>query len=443
MAGVAEEGTGSDGSAGAQARPARRGLDPLKPKVFENRRHKLALVEHLRSLIEAADLSSKHVASGLALSASALSKYLSGERLPHRSTVEAIIQLCGASEEVRALTLRLHTAALGEANPAFAERLVMADAYEETLVLHDQVQARLEDTLGEQRRRQADYDDLLARHETTSQALATAEDDLRTQRQHHQDETARLNTLLQEQQDARRRDRTAFDAQLDQARADHGEQLRAREAEEARLRQDLLAQESKIRSFRGLLEDSAAEATALRQERDRLRVESARLREDLVGLRVELAAAEARDDQAEDGMLAPALVAVGQVLDRRPVAQEGGEEAGRPRVAGGATQHGNPVVPSVAARPAPNPADGVDALKRASVGFIVVGMVLLLIGPFLHTGGPMADSRATAAGWCIGSGVVLLLTGLILMVVRDVKNTPAAVDPDDSYDYTYNFPPMV
>ncbi|MFE1794034.1 hypothetical protein ACFW7J_37475 [Streptomyces sp. NPDC059525] len=447
MAGVAEEGTGKGGSAGGEARPARRGLDPLKPEVFKNRPHKRALVEHLRSLIGAADLASKQVASGAALSASALSKNLSGERLPHRSTIEAIIQLCGASEEVRALSLRLHTAALGEAHPAFAERLVMADAYEETVLLHDRLQARLQDVLGEQRRRQADYDDLLARHERTTHALATAKDELRTQRQHHQEETSRLNTLLQEQQDAHQRDRTAFDARLGQARADHQEQLRAREEEEARLRRDLLAQEDKIRSFRGLLEDSAAEASALRQERDRLRVESARLREDLVGLQVELAAAEAgRDNPGDgDGMLAPALLAVGQVLDRHPAPQESGEAAGRPRVARGATRHSNPVTPSVADQPEPGSTPKADRLKRPSAGFIAAGMVLLLTGPFLHTGGPMADSRPTAAGWwCIASGVVLLLTGLILMTVRDVKNTPAATaDPDEPYDYTYNFPPMV
>ncbi|KJY24048.1 hypothetical protein, partial [Streptomyces katrae] len=95
------------------------------------------------------------MASGAALSASALSKNLSGERLPHRSTIEAIIQLCGVSEEVRALSLRLHTAALGEVHPAFAERLVMADAYEEIVLLYNRLQARLEDVLGEQRRRQA------------------------------------------------------------------------------------------------------------------------------------------------------------------------------------------------------------------------------------------------------------------------------------------------
>ncbi|MFF4012769.1 hypothetical protein [Streptomyces sp. NPDC001717] len=77
------------------------------------------------------------------------------------------------------------------------------------------------------------------------------------------------------------------------------------------------------------------------------------------------------------------------------------------------------------------------------MGFIAVAMMLMLIGPFLHTGGPMADSRPTAAGWwCIGSGVVLLLTGLILMTVRDVKNAPAA-EPDDSFHYTCGFPPLM
>ncbi|KJY24042.1 hypothetical protein, partial [Streptomyces katrae] len=244
------------------------------------------------------------------------------------------------------------------------------------------------------------YDDLLARHERTTQALATAEDELRTQRQHHQEETLRLNTLLQEQQDAHLRDCTAFEARLGRARADHEDQLRAREEEEARLRRDLLAQEDKIRSFRGLLEDSAAEASALRQERDRLRVESARLREDLVGLQVELAAAEAgRDNPAGDGMLAPALLAVGQVLDRHPAPQESSEAAGRLRVARGATRHSNPVTPSVADHPEPGSTPKADRLKRPSAGFVAVGMVLLLTGPFLHTGGPMADSRPTAAGW--------------------------------------------
>ncbi|MFD7787686.1 hypothetical protein ACFV4Q_32035 [Streptomyces nojiriensis] len=442
MTGVAEEGTGGEGSAGGEPRPpARRPLNPLKPEVFRNRPHKLALVEHLRSLIGAADLASKHVAPGVALSASALSKNLSGDRLPHRSTVEAIIQLCGASEEVRALSLRLHTAALGEAHPAFAERLVMADAYEETVILHDRVQARLEDALGEHRRQQAAYDDLQARHETTSQALTTAESALRTQRQHHQRETTRLNTLLQQEQDARRHDRTAFDARLDQARAEHDEQVRAREEEEARLRQDLLTQENRIQAIRVLLEDSAAEATSLRQERDRLRVESARLREDLVGLQVELAAAGAgQDTHAEDVTLAPALLAVGQVLDRHPVPQENGEAAGRPQVAQGATHldggTGNP-------EPEPDPTDSTSGLKRAFAGTAALGMLLLLIGLFLHTGGPMSQARpTTGVGWCLGIGVFMLVTGLILLAAHDVKSAPVT-DPDDSYHHTCGFPPLM
>ncbi|MFF2789728.1 hypothetical protein ACFVT6_23725 [Streptomyces sp. NPDC058049] len=449
MTGVAEEGTGGEGPAGGEPRrPARRPLNPLKPEVFRNRPHKLALVEHLRSLIGAADLASKHVAPGVALSASALSKNLSGDRLPHRSTVEAIIQLCGASEEVRALSLRLHTAALGEAHPPFAERLVMADAYEEAVILHDRVQARLEDALGEHRRQQADYDDLLARHETTSQALAAAEDALRTQRQHDQRETTRLNTLIEAEQDARRRDRTAFDARLDRARAEHEEQVRAREEEEARLRQDLLTQENRIQAIRSLLEDSAAEATSLRQERDRLRVESARLREDLVGLQMELAAAEAdQDTHVEDVTLAPALLAVGQVLDRHPVPQENGEAAGRPQVAQGATHldggTGNPVPPSAAALPEPDPTDGTDGLKRAFAGTAALGMLLLLIGLFLHTGGPTSQARpTTGVGWCLGVGVFMLVTGLILLAARDVKSAPA-VDPDDSYHHTCGFPPLM
>ncbi|MFG2974547.1 hypothetical protein ACGFYY_16340 [Streptomyces sp. NPDC048331] len=450
MTGVAEEGTGGEGPAGSgePRPPARRPLNPLKTEVFRNRPHKLALVEHLRSLIGAADLASKHVAPGVALSASALSKNLSGDRLPHRSTVESIIRLCGASEEVRALSLRLHTAALGEAHPAFAERLVMADAYEEAVVLHDRVQARLEDALGEHRRQQADYDDLLARHEATSRALAAAEDALRTRRQQDRRETTRLNTLIEAEQDARRRDRTSFDARLDQVRAEYEEQLRARGEEEARLRQDLLTQENRIRDLRGLLEDSAAEATSLRQERDRLRVESARLREDLVGLQVELAATHAgQDTHVEDGMLAPALQAVGQVLDRHPVPQENGEAAGRPQVAQGATQFdggtADPVPPSTAASPVPDPTDDTDGLKRAFVGTAALGLLLLLIGLFTHTGGPTSHARpTTGVAWCLGVGVFMLVTGIILLAARGLHSVPT-VDPDDSYPYTCGSPPLM
>ncbi|KOU28309.1 hypothetical protein ADK53_34990, partial [Streptomyces sp. WM6373] len=434
MTGVAEEGTGGEAADGAETRPARRPLNPLKPEVFKNRPHKLALVEHLRSLIEATDLASKHVAPGVALSPSALSKNLSGDRLPHRSTVEAIIQLCGASEEVRALSLRLHTAPLGEAHPPFAERLVMAGAYEETVLLHDRVQARLEDALGEHRRQQAGYDDLLARHATTRLALAAAQDALRTQRQDHQRETARLNTLIEEEQDARRRDRTAFDAHLDRARAEHERQVRARKEEEARLRQELCTEENRIQALRGLLEDSAAEASNLRQERDRIRVEAARLREDLVGLQVELAAAEAgQDTHVEDGMLPPALLAVGQVLDRYPAAQENGENPGRPQVAQGATQLDggiiNPVSPP-AAQPEPDPTDSPDDLKRAVAGTAALGMLLLLTGLFMHTGGPTSHTRpTTGVGWCLGVGVFLLVTGLILLAARGVQSAPPPPPP--------------
>ncbi|MFE0581072.1 hypothetical protein [Streptomyces sp. NPDC058874] len=448
MTGVAEDATGGEGPAGGGTRPARRPLHPLKPEVFKNRPHKLALVEHLRSLIGAADLASKHVAPGVALSASALSKNLSGDRLPHRSTVEAIIRLCGASDEVRSLSLRLHTAALGEAHPAFAERLVMADAYEETVLLHDRVQARLEEAVGEHRRRQADYDDLLTRHATTSQALTAAQDELRTRRQHHRRETARLNALVEEEQDARRRDHAAFDARLDQARAEREQQVRAREEVEARLRRDLRAHEDRIQALRGLLAESAAEATALRQERDRLRMESARLREDLVGLQMELAAADAgRDNHAQDVVFAPALQAVGQALDRHPTHREAPEAAGRPPVAEDATRLAgdisDPVTPSAVALPKPDPTDSTGGLKRAFAGTAALGLLLLLIGLFLHAGGPTSQTRpTTGVGWCLGVGVFLLVIGLILLAARDVKSA-SAVDPDDSYHYTCGFPPLM
>ncbi|WP_328741325.1 hypothetical protein OHA91_39425 (plasmid) [Streptomyces erythrochromogenes] len=450
MTGVAEEGTGGETADGAETRPARRPLNPLKPEVFKNRPHKLALVEHLRSLIEAADLASKHVAPGVVLSPSALSKNLSGDRLPSRSTVEAIIQLCRASEEVRALSLRLHTAALGEVHPRFAERLVMADAYEETVLLHDRVQARLEDALGEHRRQRTDYDDLLVRHETTSLALATAEDAVRTQRQDHRRETARLSALVEEEQDARRRDRTAFDVQLDQARAEHEQQLQARQEEEARLREELRTQESRIQSLRGLLEDSAAEATSLRLERDRLSMDSARLREDLVGLQVELAAAEAgQDTHVEDGMLAPALLTVGQVLDRHPAPQDNGENAGQPQVAQGATQLDSgiskPASPTAAAQPEPDPTDSPDGLKRAFAATAALGLLLLLAGLFMHPGGPTSHTRPTAGvAWCLGAGVSLLAIGIILLAARGVQSAPT-VDPDDddTFHYTCGFPPLM
>ncbi|WP_405786614.1 hypothetical protein OG753_40055 [Streptomyces sp. NBC_00029] len=436
MTGVAEEGTGGEATAGAGPRPGRRPLNPLKPEVFRNRPHKLALVRHLRSLIDAADLASKNVAPGAAMSASTLSKNLSGDRLPQRSTVEAIVQLCGASDEVRSLSLRLHTAALGEVHPAFAERLAMADAYEETVLLHDRVQARLEEVIGEHRRRQAAYDDLLVRHEATGQALTAAEDELRTRQHDHQQETARLNALLQEEQEARRRDRTAFDARLDRARADSAEQLRARETKEARLGQDLLAQENEIQIVRGLLEDSAAEATALRQERDRLRVESARLREDLVSLQAELAAAGAgQDEHVEDLPLAPAQQAVGRVLDRHPAPREDGEETGRPPVARDATQADGGAGIPVAAHPKPQLRDRVDRLQLASRGAFVVGVVLFGIGLFQYTG-PVLEARLTAAGgWFVGSGALVLFVGFILKAVRDARY--CSVDPTD-YAYMYD-----
>ncbi|MEV7508662.1 hypothetical protein AB0O57_12020 [Streptomyces sp. NPDC091201] len=439
MTGVADEGTGGGTSAGGEGRPARRPLNPLKPEVFRNRPHKRALVEHLRALIEAADLASKQVAPGVSLSASALSKNLSGNRLPHRSTVEAIIQLCGAAEEVRAQSLRLHTAALGETHPAFAERLVLADAYEETVLLHDRAEARLAAALDEHRRRQADYDDLRVRHETTLRALATAEDELRTRREQHQRETARLKDLLREEKDARRSDRTAFDGRLDQARAGHEEQLRARQAEGESLRRDLLAQEDRIHTVRGLLDDSAAEATALRQERDRLRVESARLREDLVGLQVELAAAEAgQDTHVEEGTLAPALLAVSQVLDRRPDDRGTGETAGRAQVDRGASRPGAGV-----GAPQPDPMDSPAGLKWVSGGTAAFGLLLVAIGLFLHTGGPTSQARpSTGVGWLLGVGIFLLVAGLIVLAARDVHSAPS-VDPDDSYPYTCGFPPLM
>ncbi|MYT21499.1 helix-turn-helix domain-containing protein, partial [Streptomyces sp. SID7760] len=55
----------------------------------------------LRSLVEAAGLESKTIASTTNTSPSTVSLNLSGGRLPQRSTVEAIIHLCQVTDEVR------------------------------------------------------------------------------------------------------------------------------------------------------------------------------------------------------------------------------------------------------------------------------------------------------------------------------------------------------
>ncbi|MFC9816769.1 hypothetical protein ACFVJM_32435 [Streptomyces virginiae] len=76
---------------------------------------------------------------------------------------------------------------------------------------------------------------------------------------------------------------------------------------------------------------------------------------------MELAVAEAgHDTHVEDVTLAPAPQAVGQALDRHPVPQENGEAAGRPHA-----------------------------------GTAALGMLLLLIGLFTHTGGPTSQTRPT------------------------------------------------
>ncbi|MFF3722233.1 hypothetical protein ACFYYM_07615 [Streptomyces erythrochromogenes] len=194
----------------------------------------------------------------------------------------------------------------------------------------------------------------------------------------------------------------------------------------------MLAQENKIQTVRGLLDDSAAEATALRQERDRLRVETARLREDLVGLQMELAAAEAgQDTHFEDELLAPARLAVGHVLDRHPVPQENGAAAGRPQVAQGATQLdvgiSNPVPTPGEALTKLDPTDSPNGLKRASAVTAALGLLLLLIGLFTHTGGPTSQTRPTTGeAWCLGIGVFLLVTGIILLAARDVTSARRA-----------------
>ncbi|MFF3863383.1 helix-turn-helix domain-containing protein [Streptomyces sp. NPDC002209] len=447
MTGVVEGGTGEQGPVGGPSRSGRRPLKKLNPKLFEERPHKLVLVRYLRSLIEAADLASKNVAPGAATSPATLSRNLSGERLPQRSTVEAIIRLCEATDEVRAQVLRLHTAALGEAYPAFADRLVMADAYEETVLRHDRVQNCLKAVTEEHRRQQADYDDLLARHETTRQAFAAAQDELRTRRRHHQEETARISSLLREEQDARRRDRTDSDARLHQAQAEAEKQLRAREEEEARLRQDLHAQKDKINTLCGRLEDSAAEASALRHERDQLRVESARLRENLVGLQVDLAAAEAAQEKqsphAQETMAAPVSQSVGHALDRHPATREDDEAAGQPALAGVSTRatagDGDPRPAPASSEADPKSVKNSDGLWEFTGG-AAVSLVLICIGLNQHTG-PADDLHLTTAGWwCTGSGFFLLLSSAFFLAVHEARNSTAA--PGGTYDPVYSYEPM-
>ncbi|MEW1635444.1 hypothetical protein AB0469_15365 [Streptomyces sp. NPDC093801] len=439
MTGVAEGETG-----GGSARPARRPLNELKPGAFERHPHKLALVQCLRSLIEAADLASKTIASHAKTSPSTVSLNLSGGRLPQRSTVEAIIRLCQVTGEVRAHVLSLHTAALGEAHPVLADRLLTADAYEETVLRHDRVQARLEAVTEEHRRRRADYDDLLARHETTGRALAAARDGLRAQRQHHQEETVRLSALLRQEQDARRRDLTAFENRLHQARAEAEQQLRARKEEEARLRQDLLAHERKLHAARSLLQDSAAEATALRQERDQLRIESARLYEDLVGVQAELAAVQAEQETGgrrdDDTVPTPVGRTFGRTLDRHPTVGEGGEVAGRSPGAGTETRttadDGNPLPPAVL--PDEKPSTVFAPLLLLAGGLFAAGLALLAIGVLQHTG---PEARPTTAGWWfICSGSLLLMAFPLPVSVHDGRNT--SVSSGDMRDHGHSYEPM-
>ncbi|MBT2369948.1 helix-turn-helix domain-containing protein [Streptomyces sp. ISL-10] len=79
-------------------------------------------MQQLRALVTVSGRTSKVIAAQLNVSPSLLSKFLSGERLPDRSTVEALVQACEVTDEVRAQLLRLPTAALAEAHPQLIAR---------------------------------------------------------------------------------------------------------------------------------------------------------------------------------------------------------------------------------------------------------------------------------------------------------------------------------
>lgn len=97
--------------------PARRGLGPLQARPFEGRLRKLELVQQRRALVTVSGRTSKNMAAQLNVSPATLSKFLSGERPPNRSTVEAVSQTANVTDEVRTQSLGLHTAGLGEAHP--------------------------------------------------------------------------------------------------------------------------------------------------------------------------------------------------------------------------------------------------------------------------------------------------------------------------------------
>lgn len=453
MASVAGEGTGSDG----QAVPARRGLGQLRSQPFEGRPRKLALVQQLRALVTASGRTSKMIAAQLSVSPSQLSKFLSGERLPDRSTVEALVQMCEVTDEVRAQLLRLHTAALAEAHPQLTDRLEKADAYEETALHCQQLRTRCESLTAERRHLQTAYEALACEHESTKGAHAAAEEQLRDQERRHREAVDRLTARLREEQQAREADRKEAQELLRQARSEHEEQLRRSRQEEADLREELRRQEAELQAMRLELEQSDQDVTAVRQERDRARLELAQLREDLLGLQVELAAAEAerqrRDD--EDALLAQARQAIESVLDQQPdgdaeqaltsvgAAATPLQAEGHPHVAPGATPRSRPsenqaAVPPAPLKPAPEPSGRSTLWHLAALGGLLAAFALFGAGMF-----QLEDAhRATLAGVSlVVSGLLMLLVVFPLLIARAA--TADGIDLGKSGDDdTYGYYPM-
>ncbi|MEU0396954.1 helix-turn-helix domain-containing protein [Streptomyces sp. NPDC006208] len=440
---------------GGPALPAHRRLGELKPKPFQGRPQKLALVQQLRTLVVATGRTSKYIAAQLNISPPTLSKFLSGVRLPDRTEVERIAQVCGVTDEVRAQLLRVHTAAIGEAHPHFAGRLAKADAYEETVLLHQHLQTRLEAITAEHRQLQAGYDALMVRHESTGQALTAAEDQIRDQERQHQEALSRLTARLQDEQHSRQSDRIQLQGQLLQARGARDEQLRRNQEEKARLREEMRRQGTKLEATLRELQESAGEMKAARQERDQARLEVAELREELVGLRVDLAAAETEQERRdhEDAVLAQALQTVENVLEQHPdtspehvlteiahatAATSAGtsetalQAAGHPRVAEDATHPPGPGESRetpVSEEPAPKPTGSNALWYLAATGTLVVGLTLFIIGLFHHTPGPFATAHLTATGgWFAGSGFLLVFgSGPLFMRAMEEDG----IDPGD------------
>ncbi|WP_162951056.1 PQQ-binding-like beta-propeller repeat protein [Streptomyces sp. CC0208] len=314
LARVAEGETGE----GDSPAPAKR-LGPLKSEALKkDYPRKLALVEQLRILVEGTGRTSKSLAAQIHISASSMSKLLSGSRLPPRPEIEQLVRVCHVTDEVRAQLLRLHTAALAEAHPSLADLLEKADAYEEMALEQLRLQVRLEALTTQQHERRVAYDVLRVEHEATSRALNDALAQVRARQAEFDAAGARAAALLEAEQEARRADREELRRLRERMR--RMEDLR-QEADE--LQERVQQQDDEICFLRQELSQGAEELHAVRADRDQARCETVQLREYLIGLQWELAAAERGQARRhdEEGLVRQT---VDHILDRwaQPVSED-------------------------------------------------------------------------------------------------------------------------